>query len=241
MDEDLTRWDLIWGGAVLLGLQTVSAALVLAALLTALWAGALAVLLWIPVILRIPSLLERLGQRHAVLASLSPVYRRVALVYALIMGYAAGTLGLTVLLGGVRAGIFGEEVQLRELLFDVALVVYMVTASLPALLLLLAVPAWLVGWVDPWGLRFTLGLLGFGASAMGAVVLIYGPVQWVSNAGRTGVPPGPETTGVPAPLLFWGLYGLITLLSVLTALALSRWEGLRRPGQGGRRGPARLG
>jgi hypothetical protein len=229
VNDDLTRWEVVWGGAVGLGLHTALTALALVAVLTALWAGVVAVLAGIVLILVAPPFFSWLGERHPAWSPLFGAYQRLTLVYALVMGFAVGTLGLTVLLGAVRSYGFGEEVQVRGLLFAVVQVVYMITVSLPGLLLLLAVPAWMVGLVDPWWLRFLLGFAGFGAAAVGAVVMIFGPVQLVSNVmGRPGSS-GAEGADVSAPLLFWSFYGLVTLLSVLTALAFSRWEGLRPP------------
>ncbi len=231
MEDELTRWELAWGGAVLWGAHSLLAALVLWATLSALWAGVLAVFLWIVVILQTPLLLDRLGREYPAWASLSPVYRRLRLMFVLVLGYGAGTLGLAVLNGSVRAVVFREDVVVRELVFNTALLVYMIVAALPGLLLLLAVPAWIVGRIDAWGLRFALGFIGFALAAAGAVVIVFGPVYLVTDVLGGGDPPGPAAAGLQAAVLFWGLYGLVTLLGLFTAMAFSGWDGLRRPRQ----------
>jgi hypothetical protein len=231
VDKELTRWELLWGGALVLGAHTLLAALVLGLVLSALWAGVVAVPVWIAAILLTPSGLRWLGRQVPALELLSAAYQRARWVDALVLGYAAGTLGLTVLLGSVRSVVFREDVVVRELLFSTALVVYLIVASLPGLLLLLLVPAWLIGLVSPWGLRFALGFAGFVTVAMGAVVIAFGPVHLVTDVLAGAEPLGPDAAGFSAPALFWGLYGVVTLLSVFTAMILSRGDGLRRPGE----------
>ena len=231
MEDELTRWELVWGGAVLWGAHSLLAALVLWSALSALWAGVLAVLLWIGVILQTPLLLDWLGREHPAWASLSPAYRRLRLMYILVLGYGAGTLGLAVLNASVRTVVFREDVVVRELVFNTALLAYMIIASLPGLLLLLAVPAWIVGRIGAWGLRSVLGFIGFVLAAGGAVAVVFGPVYLVTDVLGDGGPRGPEAAGLPAAVLFWGLYGLVTLLGLFAAMAFSGWDGLRRPRQ----------
>ena len=230
----MTRRELVWGGALMLGVHTVLAALVLLVVLSAWWAGVLAVLLWGSTILLTPWLLQELVRRYPALEPVPVAYRRLSLLFTLVLGYAFGTLAVTVLLGSLRTLFLREEVGVREMLFSTALIIYLIAASLPGLLLLFAAPAWLMSLVTPWGLRFALAFAGFATVAMGAVVLVFGPVHLVTNVLADGGPSGPEATGIPAPVLFWGLYALVAVLSLLTTMAFSRWEGLRGSG---RRGP----
>jgi hypothetical protein len=231
VDDDITRRELISGGAIMLGAHTVLAAFALLVVLSSPWAGAVFVLLWGAGVLLTPALLQWLVRRYPTLTPVAASYRRLRLMYALILGYAVGTLGLTALFGSVQTVFFREEVVVRELLFSTALIVYMIAAALPGLLLLLAAPAWLMGLVTPWGLRFALAFAGFATVAMGAVVLVYGPVHLVTNVLGGDGPPGPQATGIPASLLFWGLYGILTLLSLFTTMIFRGWDGPSRPGR----------